>query len=192
MRCSSRSPTRSRVERVGQRQWNRHRERARARGAHVSARACVGGRSWQRRRCDRYGGDPAATRGGLRMIRALVVDDEPLSRRAVVQLLTRHADVVVAGECADGAAAMAALETGDIDVVFLDVRMPEMTGLDVARSRDGRERPLVVFVAAYETTRCPLRDRRGGLRHETGRRGPFRRRTRSCPAAVESDVGRER
>jgi len=84
------------------------------------------------------------------MIRVVIADDEPLSRRLVNQLLERHSDVVVVAECADGAAAREAIATCAPDLVFLDIRLPVESGLDVARTRDERAGPFVVFVTAYD------------------------------------------
>lgn len=89
------------------------------------------------------------------MIRVVIADDEQLSRRLVCQLLERHSDVVVVAECADGAAAREAIATCSPDLVFLDIRMPVESGLDVARGRDGRSGPLVVFVTAYDRFALP-------------------------------------
>jgi two-component system LytT family response regulator len=92
------------------------------------------------------------------VIRAVIADDEPLSRRVVQQLLARHDDVTVVAECADGEEARDTIERLRPDVVFLDVRMPIATGLDVARGRDARTGPLVVFVTAYEQFALPAFD----------------------------------
>ena len=89
------------------------------------------------------------------MIRVVIADDEPLSRRLVNQLLERHPDVVVVAECADGAAARDAIAASAPDLVFLDIRMPVESGLDVARGRDGRHGPFVVFVTAYDRFAVP-------------------------------------
>lgn len=89
------------------------------------------------------------------MIRALVVDDEPLSRRAVRQMCARHDDVVVVAECRNGMEAAAVLRHSSVDVAFLDVRMPRVSGLDVARWRSGIQLPLVVFVTAYDEFALP-------------------------------------
>jgi two-component system LytT family response regulator len=83
------------------------------------------------------------------VIRALVVDDEPLSRRAVRQMCARHPDVTVVAECRNGVEAADVLRHSIVDVVFLDVKMPGLTGLDVARRRHGTQLPLVVFVTDY-------------------------------------------
>ena len=87
-------------------------------------------------------------------IKALIVDDEPLSRRAVDQLLARHGDFVVVGECVDAVAAREASEREKPDVLFLDVRMPGLSGLDLARD-NGDELPLVVFVTAFDEFALP-------------------------------------
>ena len=60
-----------------------------------------------------------------RPIRTLIVDDERLAREAVRLLLARDGEVEIAGECADGAAAIDAIRAGGVDLVFLDVQMPE-------------------------------------------------------------------
>jgi two-component system LytT family response regulator len=86
-------------------------------------------------------------------VRALIVDDEPLSRRAVRQLIARHADVEIAGECVDASEAMAALRATDVDVMFLDVRLPSESGIDLARR--GRELPFIVFVTAFDQFALP-------------------------------------
>jgi len=83
-------------------------------------------------------------------ITVLVVDDEPIARQAIVRLLREQPDVEVLAECGDGASAMAAIREHSPDLVFLDIQMPEMTGLEVV-ARIGPERmPATVFVTAYE------------------------------------------
>ncbi len=89
------------------------------------------------------------------MIRALIADDEALSRRALHQLLARHADVEIVAECHDGTEARQAMETLAPDVAFLDIRMPLETGLDVALAREHRARTLVVFVTAFDKFALP-------------------------------------
>jgi len=82
-------------------------------------------------------------------IRALIVDDEPLARRGIRQLLSRHSDVVVAGECRNGREAIKAGESTACDLMFLDVQMPGVGGFDVVRRWSGRL-PVTVFVTAYQ------------------------------------------
>lgn len=86
-------------------------------------------------------------------LRALIVDDEPLSRRAMRQLLDAHGDVDVIAECADAASAEERL--AEADVIFLDVLMPGRSGLAFAQARRGAGPPFVVFVTAYDEYAVP-------------------------------------
>jgi two-component system LytT family response regulator len=83
-------------------------------------------------------------------IRAAIVDDEPLARERLRTLLRAEGDVSVVAECAEGRAAVRAIETHRPDVVFLDVQMPEMDGFAVLQALSPRRVPNVVFVTAYD------------------------------------------
>ena len=85
-------------------------------------------------------------------LRALIVDDEPLARRRVVQLLDGEPDVEVVGECEDGAEAIEAIDALRPDLLFLDVQMPEVTGLDVVAKLAESDGPVpaIVFATAYD------------------------------------------
>lgn len=88
-------------------------------------------------------------------LRVLVVDDEPLARQRVLDLLERAADVEVVGTAGTGRKAAetitAQAQAGTpIDVVFLDVQMPGLSGLDVVREVGPERMPAVVFVTAYD------------------------------------------
>jgi len=91
-------------------------------------------------------------------MRVLIADDEPLARRALAQLLGTHADVEIVGECEDGADVRDDLGRADVDVLFLDVRMPELSGIEAAKLVTGA-RPLVVFVTAHEEFGVPAFER---------------------------------
>jgi two-component system LytT family response regulator len=80
--------------------------------------------------------------------RVVVVDDEPLARRGVRARLRRYPDFVVVRECASGEEAVAAIRRLQPDLVFLDVEMPGMSGLDVVRAV-GQALPPTVFTTAY-------------------------------------------
>lgn len=80
----------------------------------------------------------------------LVVDDEPIARQAIVRLLRDDPDVVALGECGDGAGAVQAIRGRSPDLVFLDVQMPAMTGLDVVAAIGVERMPATVFVTAFE------------------------------------------
>ena len=86
----------------------------------------------------------------MREIRALIVDDEPLARRGIRQLLEREPDVTVVGEARDGREALRALRTLEPTLVFLDVQMPELDGFGVLRQHGVHEMPLVVFITAFD------------------------------------------
>lgn len=81
--------------------------------------------------------------------KALIVDDERLSRQRIRRLLAFEPDCELIGECADGAAALRVLETENPDLVFLDVQMPEMDGFEVVRALE-HSKPLIVFTSAYD------------------------------------------
>lgn len=83
-------------------------------------------------------------------IRVLIVDDEPLSRERIARLLGRRPDVEVVGECADGVEALGAIDSLTPDLVFLDVRMPELDGLGVVEALDQALGPHIVFVTAHD------------------------------------------
>jgi two-component system, LytTR family, response regulator len=87
------------------------------------------------------------------MIRAILADDEALSRRALEQMLVRHPDIEIVARCDDGAAASDAIATLRPDVAFLDIKMPLASGLEVAHMAGGR--PLVVFVTAFDRFAVP-------------------------------------
>ena len=84
-------------------------------------------------------------------IRALIVDDEEPARGELRYLLAAHPEVEVVGEAATSGDALGLAGSVRYDVVFLDIELPGMTGLEVARLvLDRRERPAVVFVTAHD------------------------------------------
>lgn len=89
------------------------------------------------------------------MIRTLIVDDEPLSRRRIRDLLDGEADFVLVGECGDGDSAMTALRERPCDLVFLDVQMPGLDGLEIARRLASASGPAVIFVTAHDCYALP-------------------------------------
>ena len=85
-----------------------------------------------------------------RVLRVLVVDDEPLGRQRLLDLLHDEEAIEVVGTAADGAAAVEAIRTASPDLVFLDVQMPRMSGLDVVQAIGPAYMPATVFVTAYD------------------------------------------
>jgi two-component system LytT family response regulator len=82
------------------------------------------------------------------MIRAFVVDDEPLAVRRLKRMLDETGRVEVAGSSSDPVDALAALAETAVDVLFLDIQMPGMTGFEMLGMMD--RQPLVVFTTAYD------------------------------------------
>jgi two-component system, LytTR family, response regulator len=83
-------------------------------------------------------------------IRAICADDEVLGRLMIRNLIGREKDFVLVAECQSGVEVVASIAEYQPDVVFLDVQMPEMDGLEVIASLSFERRPLVVLVTAYE------------------------------------------
>jgi len=83
-------------------------------------------------------------------IRTLIVDDEPLARSSVKQLLRDDAAIEILGECGSGAEAIARIRDDKPDLVFLDVQMPECDGFDVLEMLGTDMPSAVVFVTAYD------------------------------------------
>jgi DNA-binding LytR/AlgR family response regulator len=84
-------------------------------------------------------------------IRALIVDDEAPARGELRYLLSAHPEVEVVGEAPTAAEALELAGSVRYDLIFLDIELPGMTGLEVARLvLDRSERPAVVFVTAHD------------------------------------------
>ena len=82
-------------------------------------------------------------------MRVAVVDDEPLARDFLVQILNGTADVDVAACYKNGREAIAGLRLDPVDVVFLDIQMPGLDGFDVVKALQSDTMPLVVFATAH-------------------------------------------
>ncbi|MFD1298095.1 LytR/AlgR family response regulator transcription factor [Lysobacter gummosus] len=85
------------------------------------------------------------------MIRVCVIDDEPLARRGVVSLLATFDDMQVTAEYEDGITALAGLLAQPPDLVFMDVQMPGMNGLDVLAALPPPSRPLSILLTAHDS-----------------------------------------
>ena len=82
------------------------------------------------------------------LLRAFLVDDEPLSLKRLARLLEASGRVAIVGRATDPAKALAQLTADAVDVVFLDIHMPGLSGLQVAERLPPNA--LVVFTTAYE------------------------------------------
>jgi len=83
-------------------------------------------------------------------LRVIVVDDEPLARSGLADLVRRDPDFLVVEECGDGRAAVEAIRRLSPDLVLLDVQMPELNGFEVLQQLDPERLPAVVFVTSYD------------------------------------------
>ena len=82
------------------------------------------------------------------MIRCLAIDDEPLALRQLAAYLKKVPFFSLVDSCQSALEAMTLLEDQEIDVIFIDINMPDLNGLDFVRSL--RHPPLVVFTTAYQ------------------------------------------
>ena len=83
-------------------------------------------------------------------LRVLVVDDEPLARQRLEDLLAREVGAELVGTAADGDEAVESIRALRPDLVFLDVQMPGKTGMEVVREVGPERMPATVFVTAYD------------------------------------------
>ncbi len=86
------------------------------------------------------------------MLRVLIADDEPPARARLRAMLASHANCTIVGEAEDGASTVELLVAQAPDVVFLDIKMPELNGFEVIDALGAMDapHPAVVFVTAYD------------------------------------------
>lgn len=84
-------------------------------------------------------------------IRALVVDDERLARELVARLARAEPDIEICGVLSSGPQALAAIAESKPDLVFIDIRMPDLDGLGVIRRTPEQAAPLFIVVTAFES-----------------------------------------
>ena len=83
-------------------------------------------------------------------IRVLVVDDEAPARQRLTDVLAQDTDVATTLEASDGRAAVRSIREERPDLVFLDMQMPELNGIDVIEEVGAERMPLTVFVTAFD------------------------------------------
>ncbi len=85
-----------------------------------------------------------------RTVRVVIVDDEPLARQRIEDLLAKEEGVEIVGEAADGEQAIELIRACRPDLVFLDVQMPGRTGLEVVEEIGAEELPATIFTTAFD------------------------------------------
>jgi two-component system, LytTR family, response regulator len=83
-------------------------------------------------------------------MRALIVDDEPLARDGMRLLLSEYPDIQLVGEAGNGTEALALVDLVEPDLMFVDVQMPGMSGIELAAALPEDRTPTIVFITAYD------------------------------------------
>lgn len=83
-------------------------------------------------------------------IRLLTVDDEPLAREKIRTMVAGDPEIEIVGECANGAEAIAAVQTLRPDLMLLDVQMPQLDGFAVLDALKSGHLPQIIFVTAFD------------------------------------------
>nr|MDC2856819.1 LytTR family DNA-binding domain-containing protein [Ningiella sp. W23] len=86
--------------------------------------------------------------GAVKMIRAIIVDDEPLAHQVLLHHLTAHSNINIVGQYYSAKDALCVLAKPGIDLVFLDINMPELTGLELLKALANP--PQVIINSAYQ------------------------------------------
>jgi two-component system, LytTR family, response regulator len=81
------------------------------------------------------------------MIRCVVIDDEPYARQLLTEFVTKVPNLKLEGAFSSALAALPALSKKNIDVLFLDIQMPDISGIDFLKTLD--KKPMVVFTTAF-------------------------------------------
>ncbi len=84
-------------------------------------------------------------------ISVLIVDDEPLARERIRTLLDGESDFTIAGEASNGKEALIKVTDSNVDLVFLDIQMPELDGLRLIEKIPADRLPLIVFTTAFDS-----------------------------------------
>lgn len=82
-------------------------------------------------------------------ITTLIIDDEPLARQRIKNLLIDISDIEILEECATGKKAIKAIDELNPDLIFLDIQLKDMTGFNVLEKINTTIKPIVVFITAY-------------------------------------------
>ena len=95
--------------------------------------------------------EAASGAAGAGLMNVIIVDDEAAGRRTLREYCEAEPDLKVVGEFGDPVAALAAIRAQPPELLFLDIQMDQMNGIDLARSLDPAQLPSLVYVTAYDT-----------------------------------------
>ncbi|MEC5319701.1 two-component system response regulator BtsR [Brenneria populi subsp. brevivirga] len=84
------------------------------------------------------------------MLKAIIIDDELPAREELALLLENETDITILAQCGNALEAIPAIHRLQPDVIFLDIQMPKVSGLELAAMLDPENMPYVVFVTAYD------------------------------------------
>ena len=84
------------------------------------------------------------------MIKVLIVDDEPLARENLRVFLQEQSDIEIVGECSNAVEGIGAVHKLRPDVLFLDIQMPRISGLEMVGMLDPEHRPYIVFLTEFD------------------------------------------
>jgi two-component system LytT family response regulator len=82
------------------------------------------------------------------MMKAIIIDDEPLARSIIKEYLQPYTDIILEEECSDGFAGLKAIQQHQPDLIFLDIQMPKINGFEMLELVDNP--PAVIFTTAFE------------------------------------------
>ncbi|WP_248912376.1 LytR/AlgR family response regulator transcription factor [Gelidibacter algens] len=83
-------------------------------------------------------------------ISTVIIDDEPLARQRIANLLKTIDDIEVVEECATGKKAIESINELNPALIFLDIKLKDMTGFDVLQQIEKSARPVIIFVTAFD------------------------------------------
>ncbi|HEX8844328.1 MAG TPA: LytTR family DNA-binding domain-containing protein [Pyrinomonadaceae bacterium] len=83
-------------------------------------------------------------------IKTLIVDDEPLARRTIRDLLAADPEIEIIGECSSGLEAVKFIRREPPDLLFLDIQMPGMNGFEALSKIEYEQIPAIIFVTAFD------------------------------------------
>jgi len=82
------------------------------------------------------------------MLKALIIDDEPLAHEVILHHLAEHSDISIVGRCYNATQALSWLANDHVDLLFLDINMPDLNGIELLKVL--RNRPQVIIISAYQ------------------------------------------